>query len=325
MKKNTYYFIIIILLVFSGSANAKTLKKVTLLLQWTPQAQFAGIYMAEERKIFEKYGLDVNVIHANANEDSLDILIDEKVDFATSFLISGIIKNSKKKPIVNICQIVNKSNVMLIAWKNKNINSIYDMNGAKVSTWYGSIGFPVVSIFKDYKIDIKKYTQTESISLFAKGGVDVCSAMLYNEYNLLYYAGIDYDEINTFTLSDYGYNFPEDAIFCLKDKWKKDPSISKALSNAVMEGWKIAALDQNSAKEAVRKRLNKAQKEQSIYHTNYMLNTILKSIIPDKKENWKIGYLKESDYNNCLKMLKSNYSDDIYSPDHNDFFKGRTQ
>jgi len=36
------------------------LKKASFISQWVPQAQFAGYYLAYEKGIYKKYGLDVD-------------------------------------------------------------------------------------------------------------------------------------------------------------------------------------------------------------------------------------------------------------------------
>ena len=44
------------------SSDLESPRKVSLVLHWLPQAQFAGYYVAVKKGIYRKYGLDVSII-----------------------------------------------------------------------------------------------------------------------------------------------------------------------------------------------------------------------------------------------------------------------
>ena len=67
----------------SLSAEDSNLKKVTFIPQWTPQAQFAGYYVALDMGIYEKYGIDLKMVRGGPDSPSIDFLKDGKSDFAT--------------------------------------------------------------------------------------------------------------------------------------------------------------------------------------------------------------------------------------------------
>ncbi|MCX5799224.1 MAG: ABC transporter substrate-binding protein, partial [Proteobacteria bacterium] len=43
-------------------AWGEQLKKVVFVPQWLPQAQFAGYYVAKEKGIYKKYGIDITIL-----------------------------------------------------------------------------------------------------------------------------------------------------------------------------------------------------------------------------------------------------------------------
>ena len=64
-------FVIVGIMVFPCHyvcAKEEALKKVSFIPMWSPQAQFAGYYVALEKGIYQEYGLEVNILAHPANE-----------------------------------------------------------------------------------------------------------------------------------------------------------------------------------------------------------------------------------------------------------------
>ena len=110
-------------------AQNKELKKVTFLPLWIPQPQFAGYYMAKEKGIYEKYGLDVTIINGGVADDVASSLKNGEVDFGTLFLYTGVMERSKGNSIVNIGQIFQRSGIIFVAKKKSGIKSLKDLFG----------------------------------------------------------------------------------------------------------------------------------------------------------------------------------------------------
>lgn len=89
-----------VLFPISGHAEP-TLKKVTFIPQWVPQAQFAGYYYAAEKGIYKKHGLDVTILPGGPQSPPLDLLRDGKADFGTLWLTTGIQARSQGANLMN--------------------------------------------------------------------------------------------------------------------------------------------------------------------------------------------------------------------------------
>ena len=70
---------------------AQTLQKVRVTPQWTPQSQFAGIYMAYEKGFYKEAGLDVEIIHPSVSMSSVYLLTSGRTDIITSQLIEALL------------------------------------------------------------------------------------------------------------------------------------------------------------------------------------------------------------------------------------------
>ncbi len=287
------------------AASARDAGRVTIALQWVPQSQFAGYYLALDRGFYRKRGLDVIIRHGGPELNSMDRLADGTAEFATTFLTSALRRRDSGLPVVNISQIVNRSTAMLIVRKKSGIRSLQDLNGRRVSLWAGDFAAPFEAVFTSRGISPgRRFVQNYSVNLFLHNGVDACSAMYYNEYHMLYQAGLDLDELVTFPLADYGCNVPEDGIYCLESTWKAHPRQCREFAEATMEGWRYARAHPEEALESVMRRVVSAGIPTNRAHMKWMLEKILPGILPEAKDSWRAGALSRTDYNRATDLMK---------------------
>lgn len=322
MKKS----ILICLVLLSGSvsglytrAEGSSLKQATFIPQWSHQAQFAGYYVAYEKGIYEKYGIDLTIMDGGPDSPSTEYLKNGKSDFGTMFLSTAIRERASGVDLVNIAQIVQRSALMLIAKKSSKIYDPKDMDGKKIGLWGPEFQVQARALFKKYNVEPKIIPQTQSVNLFLRDGVDVVSAMWYNEYHTILNDGINPEELNTFFFSDYGLNFPEDGIYTLTENFEKDPSLSCAFVKASIEGWKYAFENPDEAVDIVLKYMHNSKLPANRVHQKWMLSR-MKDIIVGDGEITKIGVLKEADYDRVADELrKSGFIKD--PPEFRDFYR----
>lgn len=322
MKKS----IIICLVLLSGSvsgfhaeAGESSLKKAIFIPQWSHQAQFAGYYVAYEKGIYEKYGIDLTIMNGGPDRPSTEHLKNGNSDFATMFLSTAIREKANGVNLLNIAQIVQRSALMLVAKKSGKIDDPKEMDGKKIGLWGPEFQIQARALFKKYGVEPKIIPQSQSINLFLRDGVDVVSAMWYNEYHTILNNGIDPKELSTFFFDDYGLNFPEDGIYTLTEKFDKDPSLSCAFVKASIEGWEYAFENPDEAIDIVLKYMRNSKLPANRVHQKWMLGR-MKDIILGDGELTTIGVLKEADYNRVTDELKkTGFTKD--SPEFRDFYK----
>jgi NitT/TauT family transport system substrate-binding protein len=299
--------VILITMLFAAGAAAaeeKALKKVSFIPQWLPQAQFAGYYVALEKGIYKKYGLDVAVITGGPDAPSSEYLKSGKADFATMWLSTAIQMRARGVRVLNIAQMLQRSALMLIAKKSRGINSPRDMNGKKVGLWGADFQIQPKAFFMKNNIDAKVIPLTSSINLFLRDAVDVTSAMWYNEYHIILNSGINTEELTAFFFHEYGLNFPEDGIYVMEETFQNNPSESCAFVKASIEGWQYAFSHPEEALDIVMKYMRSAHRPSSRVHQRWMLET-MKDLTMPAKNNVPIGALGSEDYGLVSGVLKS--------------------
>ncbi|MDP3147650.1 MAG: ABC transporter substrate-binding protein [Ignavibacteria bacterium] len=317
MKK---ILIILILSSFSLSLFSQQKKETSFkfLPHWMPQAQFAGFIMAYEKGIYKKHGLDIELLTGGPNRSSLDWLVERKTDFCAAWLSSALQVRDKNVKLVNICQLIQRSALMLVAKKGRGINSIKDLNGKKVALWQQDFRIQAEALFTKYNLKVKVYPLSETQNIFIRDVVDVTSVMWYNEYHLLLNSGYDSTDLQIFSFSDYDLNFPEDGIYVLEDFYNKNKSECKEFSDATLEGWDYAFSHEEETLQYVKKYLTKAKYAANEMHQRWMLRQMKKLLQPDA--GVASGELRARDYQNVIKTLKeSGYINNDIS--FKDFFK----
>lgn len=278
-------------------AAAEPLQNITFATQWSPQAQFAGYYVAKDTGIYATHGLDVTIVAGDADMSSSQYIAKKRADFGSTMLPTAIKKRAQGVPLVNIGQVVKKSSQMLIAYKNSGIKTPGDFRDKRVSMW-PDYRLQPLALFKKFKIkpdELGIVTQGYTINLFLKKGVDATSAMWYNEFHTIINSGVNRDELVTFMLADYGIDFPEDGIYCLKETLIEKPALAKAFIKASNEGWEYAFAYPEKALDIVMRYVNAANLPTNRVHQEWMLDKMEKIIKP-----WTgispISPLSRSDY-----------------------------
>ena len=278
-----------------SAAGAGRPENVTLILQWEPQAQFAGYYMALEKGFYRDHGLDVEIVPGGPAVDPIGSLKSGKADFATSFLSGALSAAAEGTPLVNIAQVVNRSNLMIVARKSA-IKDREDLDGRRVSLWGTSFRAAYLGFFETAGVKPRIVPQYYSVNLFLQGGVAACAAMEYNEYHSIMQAGVDPGELTTFFMRDAGFGFPEDGIYALAATARQRPVVCRELAAAVLEGWEYCRQHPDEAVEGVMRYAAAAHAPTNRVHERWMLDHILKSIFPGDGDAWRTGVLARADY-----------------------------
>ena len=294
-------FIFICILCASPASYGGELRKVTFIPQWQPQAQFAGYYVAADKGIYEKYGLDVTILRGGPEYPSLELLAEGRADFATLFLANGVEQRARGIKVVNIGQIVQQSGFMLVARKSSGITKPADLQGKTVSIWSDFLLQPA-AFFRKHGLHVKIIPQTETMNLFLRGAADAASAMWYNEYHLLLNSGIDEDELTTFFFKNYDLNFPEDGIYCLEETLKKNRQMCCDFVRASLEGWRYAFENPDEALDIVMKYVREAHVGTNRIHQKWMLERMNDIITPHGDR--PMGSLREEDYDAVARELE---------------------
>jgi NitT/TauT family transport system substrate-binding protein len=323
MIKNPFTLSLFLLLLTPAllAGEAPHLKKATFIPHWSPQAQFAGYYVAYEKGFYKNQGIDLTLITGGPTSSPMEYLSKKKATFGSLWLCSAIERRDQGLELVNIAQLMQRSALMLVAKKSSGIRTLQDLDGKKVGLWRDEFQIQPRALFKKYNIKVQVIPQSFSVNLFLRGGVDLASAMWYNEYHTILNSGLNPEELTPIFFFEHGLNFPEDGIYCLEDTFKKDPRLAQAFVKASLEGWIYAFYHTEEALNIILKYMTLAKVPANRVHQKWMLDR-MKDLMSDQTEIDSFGKLSRADYDRVAQELK-----DVglirTIPDFRSFYRGR--
>jgi len=305
------------IVAFPLGAAEIPLKNVSLMPLWEPQTQFAGFYVALDKGIYKQHGINLNILKAGPGHSPAEALEKGTADFAIFWLTTALQHRAEGSELVNLAQIIQRSSMMLISKKTAGIKTIDDMDGKKVGLWEGDVSIPLRTLFARYRIKVREVRQSQTVNLFLRGGIDITSAMWFNEYHTILNSGIDPDELNIIFLRDQGMNFLEDGIYTLQKTIDKDPALVAAFVDASMEGWRYAFKHPDEALDIVIKHIGEAHLPANRMHQKWMLERMQDLMKPVNPQNTP-GDLVARDYETVARVMQRDGLIRNY-PDYNDF------
>ena len=193
---------------------------------------------------------------------------------------------------------------MLISKKSSGIKTLADMNGKKVGMWGGDLSIPPRALFVKYGIKVYEVPQSQTVNLFLRGGIDVTSAMWYNEYHTILNSGVDREELNLVFLHEQGMNFPEDGMYAMEKTVHNDPALTAAFAEASLAGWRYAFAHPNEALDIVIRYMREAQVPANRTHQQWMLDRMQDLIMPATSQG-TAGLLNRQDYETVGRAMQS--------------------
>ena len=279
------------------------LSVVRLVLQWQPQSQFAGYYLARDKGLYRAVGLDLRLLHANPLHSSLDMLRAGAADVATLFLTDALIATSPRfadrsveAAIVQVAQLVQRSNLMLLAWKDMGVTQAKGLDGQRISYWPGGFSTSFQAFFAASGIRPEVVPQYYSVNLFLRRGVVGCAAMEYNEYHRIWQSGVDSERITAFRMRDYGLGFAEDGLYATAPWVRDHPAVARAVRRASLAGWAYAHAHPQEAIDAVLAEARQAGVSTNLPHERWMLRHILDSIFVSGTPPAAFGSLDRNEF-----------------------------
>ena len=291
-----------------------------LILQWTPQAQFAGYFIAREKGLYRQYGIDLEIIAGGPDKVVSDYLDSGQADFGTMFLATAMERRDAGMPLVNIGQIIHHSSLMLIARAGKGIETIADLDQQKVSLWPNEFQIQPRILFQQAGIEVEIVPLAGSMELFLRGAVAASSAMWYNEYHTILSSGLREQELQTFFFKDTSYDFPEDGIYCLEETLQHNPDAAKAVLKGTLAGWKYAFAHEQEALDIVARHMTEASLPVNKAHQRWMFRR-MRDIILRNGQIAENGVLRRETFTPTLQQLLE--SGAIRTPvDYSIFYRG---
>ncbi len=135
-KKLVVYICILGLAIAMIGCGEKGGEKITIVLDWTPNTNHTGLYVAMEKGYFEEAGINAEIVQPP--EDGAETLVASgKAQFGISFqdIIAPAFANVEPLPVTAIAALIQHNTSGIISLKGEGIDSPKGMSNKTYSTW----------------------------------------------------------------------------------------------------------------------------------------------------------------------------------------------
>ncbi|VYT84163.1 ABC transporter substrate-binding protein [Clostridium tertium] len=287
-----------------SKASNDDLQKVTLILDWTPNTNHTGFYVAKEKGYYKDLGLDVEIIQPSEGS-SLQLLAAGKGDFAVSYQedLTYARTSDSPLPVMAIGTIIQHNTSGFASPKEKGIETVKDFEG-KV---YGGWGSPseqaiLKAVMEKNGADFSKLTTvdvgTEDFFIATKNNLDfewTFEAWTNIEAKL---RGFDINYIPVRDL-DPALDYYTPIIATTEDTVNNNKELAKKFMEATTKGYEYTIDNPEESAKILVSKVPEISEELAIESQNYLKDKY-------KEDTEVFGEMKESVWDNYTKFLYDN-------------------
>lgn len=261
MKKLVSGFLLIATLITLGachkgqaSKNDNKLEKVTFVLDWTPNTNHTGLYVAKEKGYFKQAGLDVSIVQPS-DGDASTIVASNKAQFGISAQdsLAANYVSDKPLPITTVAAILQHNTSGIISRKGSGIDHPKGLEKKIYATWDSPIEQAMIKdvMAKDNGGDFNK------VKLIPNTIVDEPLALKQKQADAIWIfygwggikAGVDNVAFDYFNFKDINpvFDYYTPVIFANDTFLKEKPKTAQKFLAAARKGYEDAIQDPKAA------------------------------------------------------------------------------
>jgi NitT/TauT family transport system substrate-binding protein len=218
------------------TSQAAALEKVRFGLNWLPEAEHCGFFLAKASGLYEKAGLDVDLIAGGPSSNVALLLAGGELDLAmgSSFTTLNMVKQGI--PGITVAAYFQKDPQTLVAHADEGIKTLEDVKGKPVMVADFSRGefWQFLKVRMGFTDDqLRPYTYNNAVFLSDPTSVQqgyVTSDALYLG------AALDKPPV-ILLLADYGYSNYATTVFGMHSFIDAKPDVVRAFLNATAAGY----------------------------------------------------------------------------------------
>lgn len=242
----------------TAEKSTKNSKKITMVLDWTPNTNHTGIYVAQEKGYFKEAGLDVSVIQP-PDDGATDLVASGGAEFGIDFqdTLAAAFSSDSPLPVTAVAAILQHNTSGLISLKKKGIDSPGKLEGHSYATWDSPIEQAVLKNVVEK--DGGDFSRVKLISTYVEDIVAALHADIESVWIYYGWDGVKCDmeglSTNFLPFADMNptFDYYSPVIIGNNDYMKKNPDTTKAFLSAVTKGYEYAAGNPSDAADILLK------------------------------------------------------------------------
>lgn len=288
-----------------SEGDSKNLQKVTLMLDYTPNTNHTGIYVAKEKGYFKELGIDLD-IQQPSEGDSATLVATEKADFGVSYqedVTYALTREKDPLPIKAIGAIIQHNTSGFASPESKNIKTPKDFEGKTYGGWGSPSEEAIIKLAMEKNgADFSKLTRVDI------GQDDFFTATKKNiDFAWVFYGwdGIQSEiigeKLNYIPIKDIdaSLDYYTPVLITNNKTIESNPELVKNFMKAASKGYMEAINNPKESAEILLKAVPELDKNLVMKSQEYLA----KEYVSDAPR-W--GEMKESVWTNYAKFMKTN-------------------
>ena len=237
------------------SNPAVELQKITFVLDWSPNTNHTGLYVADALGFYEDAGIEIEIVQPP--EDGAVALVGSGMaQFGVGFqdTIAPAYTSSAPVPVTNVAAIINHNTSGIISAAEKGIDSFKKLEGHTYATWDSPVeqnviraameadggDFDKLELVSTYVTDVMAALQTDMIdSVWVYEGWDVAKAKV---------DGVVYNYLD-FAKTNPVLDYYSPTIIANDDFLAENPDLARAFLAATAKGYEYCVTNPVEAGE----------------------------------------------------------------------------
>ena len=280
-------------------------KKLKLVLDWTPNTNHTGLYVAMEKGYYKDAGIELEIVQPP--EDGAEVLVASgKADFGISFqdTLAGALSKVDPLPIKAVAAITQHNTSGIMSRKGDGITTPKGLEGKKYATWDLPIEKAIIKnvVEKDggdfSKVELVPSTVTDEVSALSTKQID--AVWVYYGWAGIA-ANVKNFEFDYFAFKDINptFDYYTPVIITNDNMIKNDKDTVKKFLDATKKGYEFAAGNPKDAAEILLKYAPEIDKKLANASQEY-----LSACYIDKDVPW--GYIDSDRWKNFYRWLNEN-------------------
>lgn len=280
-------------------------EKITFVLDWTPNTNHTGLYVAQELGYFEEQGLEVEVVQPP--EDGADALVASgKAQFGVSFqdTMAPGVAGDNALPTTAVAALIQHNTSGIVSRAGEEIDTPKGLEGKKYATWDSPIEVAMIqnvveSDGGDFsKVQMIPSTVTDEVSALQSESVDA----IWIFYG---WAGVKMElenlDIDYFAFADINeaFDYYTPVIIANNDFLAQEPETAEKFLTALRDGYEYAIENPEEAAEILCAAAPELDKDLAVASQEYLADQYKAEV-----EQW--GYIEPERWNGFYQWLNEN-------------------
>lgn len=246
-----------VFLALAGShATSAAADKVSLRLDWVNSGYHAIWYYGIDTGIFEKAGIDLDVLQGNGSAVTAQTVGNGSVMFGTADTAAVMGLVAQGLPVKIVSGYLRQSPLALIFPASKNWHKFSDLAGAKIGFSAGGATAQLLpAILKQAgvadKVQLINMEPAAKMTSLLAGTVDGIDSFDFLMVPILEAKGL---KVSTLPYAEAGVNIPGLSLIAGDDLIKKDPALVRKMAAAMEEALAAARKNPDAATDSLMKR-----------------------------------------------------------------------